>query len=85
MSKFDVRDNQGSVQTVAEFDELLERYKAQSPEKYAAKLASGEFDRFRKTLVDYVEPKKAADASTSEADAATEGASPTKRSRASKE
>jgi len=40
-----------SVATVSEFDALLESYKVQSPAKYEAGLASGEFDRFRATLI----------------------------------
>jgi uncharacterized short protein YbdD (DUF466 family) len=39
-----------SVQTVQEFDALLEKFKKTNPEKYAIKMASGEFDRFRATL-----------------------------------
>lgn len=68
MSTFNVRETQGSVQTVAEFDELLKRYEKQSPADYAKKVANGEFDRFRKTLVDYVEeaPKAKSKKSTGE-------------------
>lgn len=40
-----------SVKTVQEFDELLENFKKRNPEKYAIKMASGEFDRFRATLL----------------------------------
>lgn len=39
-----------SVQTVQEFDALLEKFKKTNPEKYAIKMANGEFDRFRATL-----------------------------------
>ena len=38
------------VETVEEFDALLEKYKLQNPEKFAAKQASGEFDRRRALL-----------------------------------
>ncbi len=39
-----------SVETVEEFDALLEQLKVQSPAKYKINMESGEFDRFRKTL-----------------------------------
>ena len=51
MSKFDVKETAFSVQTVEEFDDLLEKFKISNPAKYAVKLASGEFEAFRKTLV----------------------------------
>lgn len=59
MSTFDVKQFSLSVQTVAEFDALLEKYKKQDPEKYFDKVANGEFDKFRATLSDYVAPSEA--------------------------
>jgi len=48
-----------SVETVEEFDALLEHLKVQSPAKYKINMESGEFDRFRKTLKgNKEEPKK---------------------------
>lgn len=49
----DVKEEYGraSVKTVQEFDEVLESFKKRNPEKYAIKMASGEFDRFRATLL----------------------------------
>ena len=51
---------QRSVETVEEFDALLEHLKVQSPAKYKINTESGEFDRFRKTLKGSkkAEPKK---------------------------
>lgn len=48
----DVKEEYGrtSVKTVQEFDVLLEQFAKSNPEKYAIKMASGEFDRFRATL-----------------------------------
>lgn len=43
-----------NAQTVEEFERVLEIYAKTNPEKYAAKLASGELERFRSTLVGYV-------------------------------
>jgi len=51
MSKFDVKNFELSVGTTEEYDEVLKRYKEQNPEKYAAKLAKGEFDKFKEKLV----------------------------------
>ena len=45
------------MQTVEEFDSFLETYKAKNPQKFAAKEANGEFNRYRKTLTGYVPPK----------------------------
>lgn len=50
MSTFDVKVFAGSVQTVEEFEALLEKFKVSNPAKYQAKLATGEFDKFRKLL-----------------------------------
>ena len=44
-------------QTVEEFDSFLETYKAKNPQKFAAKEANGEFNKYRKTLVGYIPPK----------------------------
>jgi len=55
-NKYDVKESTGSVQTVEEFDALLEVFKRQNPAKYEAKLASGEFDKFRSKLVGFVPP-----------------------------
>jgi len=41
-----------SVQTVSEFDALLEDLKVQNPVKYEMRVKSGDFDRFRATLKD---------------------------------
>lgn len=57
MSKFDVKDFKLSVQTVEEYEALLEAYKKSNPEKYAAKLASGEFDKFKATLPGKLTPE----------------------------
>lgn len=53
----DVKQDIQSVRTVEEFDALLEVYKKQNPQKYAIKLGSGEYDKFRATLVSE-KPKK---------------------------
>lgn len=58
MSKFDVKVPTNSVQSVDEFDAILEAYKEKNPAKFAAKLASGDFDRFRATLPQPIEEKK---------------------------
>jgi Cft2 family RNA processing exonuclease len=52
-TKIDVKEEveRTSVQTVQEFDELLEKFQKTNPEKYAIKMANGEFDRFRATLL----------------------------------
>lgn len=42
--------NRTSVKTVQEFDALLEQFAKSNPEKYAIKMANGEFEKFRKTL-----------------------------------
>lgn len=36
--------------TAVEFDAFLKEYKQQNPQKFAIKMANGEFDRYRKTL-----------------------------------
>lgn len=53
MSTFDVKQENasGSVTTVSAFNDLLVAFQKQSPEKFAMKLASGEFARFAATLV----------------------------------
>jgi hypothetical protein len=44
---------------VGEFEALLEAYKLSNPEKYAIKLANGEFDKFKQpSKVVEVEVKK---------------------------
>lgn len=43
--------------TAEEFEVLLARYQKQSPEKYAQKLASGEFEKQKKALGIVDEPK----------------------------
>lgn len=52
MTKFDVKEAavSTSVQTVEELDALLGQFKKSNPAKYAAKVASGEFDALRKKL-----------------------------------
>lgn len=40
-------------QTVEEFDAFLEGYAKQNPAKYALKMASGEFERFKSKLAGY--------------------------------
>mgnify|MGYP001594445558 CR=1 FL=1 len=40
----------GNVQTEADFKEVLERFKAQHPAKYAERLASGDFERQKARL-----------------------------------
>jgi hypothetical protein len=60
MSKFNVDQPIPSVQTEEEYDELLARYKIQSPEKYAIKLASGHFDEYRK-MKGWIKPTKTAE------------------------
>lgn len=44
--------------TEEEFNVLLARYQKQSPEKYAQKLASGEFEKQKKALGIASEPKE---------------------------
>lgn len=59
--KHDVKQpEKRSVETVAEFDALLEVLKVQSPVSYAIQMENGEFERFRKTLKDYQPPKEEA-------------------------
>lgn len=53
----DIKEEVGSVKTVADFEKVLSIFKEKYPEKYAIREAAGEFDRFRKTLLGYVEPK----------------------------
>lgn len=43
-------DKGGNVQTKAEFEAVLERFKATHPAKYAERLASGDFDKQRAKL-----------------------------------
>jgi hypothetical protein len=50
MSKFNVEDTIFSVTTEEEVDKGLELSKKQNPEKYAIKLARGEFDAYRSKL-----------------------------------
>lgn len=52
----DVRKDTGSVRTVAEFEALVEHLRRTNPAAYHAQTDNGYFDRFRKTLVDYVAP-----------------------------
>lgn len=49
------------VQSVEDFDALLEAYKLSNPAKFEAKLKAGEFDKFRAKLkvVEEVPSKKA--------------------------
>lgn len=59
MSKFDVKEPVLNVQTLEEFEALLEDYKRTNPAKFALKEANGEFDKVRKTLPGYKEEKPA--------------------------
>lgn len=43
-------DKGGNVQTKAEFEAVLEKFKASHPAKYAERLASGDFDKQRAKL-----------------------------------
>lgn len=51
-----VIETQPSVKTVQEFDVVLAKYAKQNPVKHAIKLASGEYEKIRKTLLGYVAP-----------------------------
>jgi len=46
-----VKEGITNVKTVEELDSLLVKYAKSNPEKYAIKLASGEFEKLRKTLI----------------------------------
>ncbi len=45
-----VSDTIPTVQTLEQFEEVLEKYKVTNPTKYALKAANGDFDRQRKLL-----------------------------------
>ena len=49
-NEYDVTEPVRSVQTVEEYDQLLENYKLQNPDKYALKEAKGEFAKRRKEI-----------------------------------
>lgn len=72
----DVTEEKGSVQTVAEFDALVEVFKVQNPVAYAQQLANGELEAFRKTLKDYVPPEKEVEVATSSEDKPQEALKP---------
>lgn len=43
-------DEEIKPMTALEFDEFLKEYEQQNPEKFAIKMANGEFEKYRKTL-----------------------------------
>ena len=54
----DIKADITSAQTVEEFDLVLEKYKLANPAKYALKVANGELEKFKKTLIGYVAEEK---------------------------
>ena len=53
-----------SVQTIEQFEEVIEKYKIANPAKYNLKLANGEFEKFRKVLGGGKEPEKSLEENT---------------------